>query len=34
MAGSGIRLLVALGALVLALCAGTLAVRSRRVQHG
>lgn len=34
MAGSGIRLLLALGALLLAVCSGTLAVRSRRIQHG
>jgi hypothetical protein len=34
MAGSDPRLMLSVGALLLALCAGTLALRSRRVQHG
>jgi hypothetical protein len=34
MAGSDPQLLVVFGALLLALCAGSLAIRSRRIQHG
>ncbi len=34
MAGSDLQLFLEIGALVLALCAGTFAVRSRRIQHG
>ncbi|HEY1761492.1 MAG TPA: hypothetical protein VGG17_02760, partial [Acidimicrobiales bacterium] len=34
MAGSNLQLVMVFGALLLALCAGSLAIRSRRIQHG